>query len=406
MAEQTGQSNHKLETQLLIECSETSLTAQQINQISQILNQPLDWAHIVKIAERNAVLPLVSWNLIQNFNSLLPSGFREDLNNNFQSHVRHNILLTGKLIEVVKLFQSNDTPVMPFKGPLLADQVYGNLALRRYSDLDILVQPDDLEKAVALLLSIGYTPMTDAYWLENIKLCLKQKKDIKFVSKENNIYIELHWRLSKPYFDVPIKPEHLWQQAEIASLGGIQVSTLSFNHLLIYLCLHGSKHAWDRLAWICDVNELIGSRKPVDWEHIFEEAAQLGCENVLGLGLYLVDKFFGLECSNPKWEKIKTDETLQTMAVEVQARIFADELLPLDISKSYLNQLKLKEKRQDRWRLHFYYGNKYLQLIFSPNELDKDKFPLPSRLTPLYYALRPVRLFCNYLGKKNRKLKM
>ncbi len=402
MLQSINQFGHDSEIQLIIECSRTSVTAQQTEQISLVLRQPLDWSYVFKIADRNAVLPLVSWNLIQKFSLLLSPKIKEDLTDYFQQHVRLNIFLTGKMIEIVKLFQSNNVPVMPFKGPLLANQAYGNLALRRYVDLDILVQPEHLEKAIALLQSAEYTPMTDEYWLKNIKLCLKQKKDIKFVSKDKSAYIELHWRLSKSYFNVPIKTEHLWQQAETETLGGIEVSTLSFNHLLIYLCLHGSKHAWDRLAWICDINELINSRKTVDWEHLFKDAARLGCESVLSLGLYLAYEFFNLDFSSPKWEKIKNDKAIKTMAADVRSKLFADELFQFDIGKSYVYQLKLKEKLQDRWRLHFYYNYRYLQIIFSPNELDKDTFNLPPGLTPLYYALRPMRLFFNYFGRQKK----
>lgn len=402
MDRQIAQTDHNLETQILIGCSRTTVLPAQVEQVSTALNQNPDWAYLFKIAERNAVLPLVSSNLIEHFALLLPNEIKNNLTDGFQKQIRYNLFLTGNLIKIVKLLCANDIPVIPFKGPLLANKAYKNLAFRRYIDLDILVQPADLKKTISLLDSLDYTPVTDSYWLENIDLCIKQKKDIKFVNKDNNVYIELHWRLSRPYFDMPVAADYLWRQAETETLAGTEVSTLAFSHLLIYLCLHGTKHAWARLAWICDINELVNSTEPIDWKDIFEEAGKLGCKKILYLGLFLAYEFFGLEIKSSEWEKIKIDETLKLMALQVRARIFADELIQLDISENYAYQLKLKEKFRDRWKLHTYYSYRYLQIVFSPNEIDKELFYLPSLLTPLYYALRPVRLLYNYLGGQKK----
>lgn len=46
---------------------------------------------------------------------------------------------------------------VPLKGPLMAQDLYGDAALREYTDLDVLVGPDDLERAVAVAGRVGWT---------------------------------------------------------------------------------------------------------------------------------------------------------------------------------------------------------------------------------------------------------
>ncbi len=379
-----------------------NIPARQIEQIDNILRQELDWNYIFKVTERNAVTPIVFWNLLRHFNQLLPEEIKETLNREFQEHTRHNMFLTRKLIEIIGFFNSNDIPVLPFKGPLLANQAYGNLALRRFGDLDILLPPKYVEAGIKLLLKNGYTSKFDLSLLDDTNWHLTRKKDIGFISADKNVLLELHWKLSGSHFGVPFEMSRLWQKLETVNLAGVKVNTLSFSDLLVYLCLHGAKHSWERFGWICDINELIGSEKDINWEFVNAEAERLGCKNTLDLGLYLVHEFFDLKVSVPNWQKIENDLTFKEIVADIRARLFASEMVPIVIGDRYLYHLKLKEKFWDRWKLHLHYIFRYLKIIFTPNAVDINLFQLPRWLAPLYLIMRPLRLFCTYIVKPNK----
>jgi hypothetical protein len=44
---------------------------------------------------------------------------------------------------------------VPFKGPALAVQAYGDLSLRQYDDLDLLIHEADVPRAYQLLIANG-----------------------------------------------------------------------------------------------------------------------------------------------------------------------------------------------------------------------------------------------------------
>lgn len=399
MSEQIAQKDHNLENQLIIECSKTKNSASQVEKISHILQQPLDWEYIVKIAEKNCVLPLVSWNLLQNFADSLTGKIADELNIRFRMHTQRNLTLTKKLVDVINLFNSNNIPLISFKGPLLAVQGYENLALRQFNDLDILVPPNHIDAAIDLLISSGFIPMNDLHWFEKKDWYLSRKKDVIFVDEKREYILELHWKLSGAHFAYPIEIEKLWQNIETTELAGVDVNVLHFNDLFIYLCLHGSRHSWERLSWICDLNELINSKSEIDWEQISKDAKRLGCENILGFGLFLVHKFFGTKVEVANWQKITDNQIFKDLSEQIERMLFAEESTHLDITNRYSYHLKLKERPWDRFKLHLHYNLWYLQLIFSPNKLDKETFNLPSAINPVYYVIRPLRLFYTYFIK-------
>lgn len=397
MSVQSNHSNFALESQLIIACAQTTIPAPQVERIDNILRQQLDWKYIFDVSVRNAVNPVVVWNLLRNFNQLLPEEIKKTLNREFQEHTRHNMFLTRKLIDIIGFFNSNDIPILSFKGPLLANHAYGNLALRQFGDLDILLPPKYLEAGIKLLMTNGYTPTSSLSWLYKTNWNMSRKKDVGFISDDKNVLLELHWKLSGSHFAVPFEMSRLWQELETVDLAGIKVNTLSFNDLLIYLCLHGAKHSWERFGWICDINELIRSEKDINWELVNSEAKRLGCENTLALGLCLLNEFFDLEVPTPILQKIENDSTFREIVADIRARLFAPEMISVEMGDRYLYQLKLKEKFWDRWKLHLHYIFWYLKIIFTPNTVDKNLFQLPRWLAPLYLIMRPLRLFYTYV---------
>jgi hypothetical protein len=56
---------------------------------------------------------------------------------------------------------------------------------------------------------------------------------------------------------VSLDPKSLWERLEPIDLVGTAVLGLPLEDVLLFLCLHGFKHGWERVGWICDVTELL-----------------------------------------------------------------------------------------------------------------------------------------------------
>ena len=193
----------------------------------------------------------------------------------------------------------------------------------------------------------------------------------------------------------------LWERLEKIDLGGTSLPSLSFNDLLIYLCLHGSRHAWERLAWVCDVNELIRSEGVIDWDLLAHDARRFGCENVVTLGLRLIRDFFGFEVPpESAFRKSMDDKVYELLVSDIRRQLFSDTSQQIEIADRYIYHLKLKERSSDRLKLHYHYLSWYLRLLVTPNEMDKDVLHFPRFLSPLYYVTRPMRLIYSHLANR------
>ena len=370
--------------------------------IARSLQGPIDWQYIMAVTQRNAVKPLFSSNMLGHFSDHLPPEIMKSITEELQSHVQRNMFLTAKLIELVKLFSANGINALPFKGPLLAIKAYGNPALRRYGDLDVLVKPRHFERAVQILTENGYTPRTSVSWLNKKNWYISRKKDIYFTDESGSINLELHWKLSGSHFGLPREMNGLWDRLIAINVGGTKMPSLSFNDLLIYLCLHGSRHGWERLAWVCDVNELIRSEKDIDWNSVAEDAKRFGCENVVALGLRLTRDLFGLQLpAGSVFNDLMNVEVYDNIVAEIRTALFSDASKQTEIGDRYAYHLKLKERSTDRLKLHYHYLSWYLTLLLTPNEKDRDVMHFPHYLSPLYYVTRPFRLLFSYIGNRS-----
>src|SRR4029079_18015131 len=89
---------------------------------------------------------------------LVPEQVLAQLAIEFRRNTVRNLYLTGELARILKMFADQAIPALPFKGPLLAQQAYGNLGLRVFQDLDLLIRPRDVARTLAMLASEGYSP--------------------------------------------------------------------------------------------------------------------------------------------------------------------------------------------------------------------------------------------------------
>ena len=130
--------------ELLLSCARTRLDNQGVERIEALVREELDWAYLVELAGKHGVMPLLYWNL----HTVCPQAVHKDildlLKRSFHENARRNLFLSGELLELLKLLEGEGIPAIPFKGPVLADFVYGNLALRSIWDLDLLVHKHDV----------------------------------------------------------------------------------------------------------------------------------------------------------------------------------------------------------------------------------------------------------------------
>ena len=389
------------EAEIILLCSRSVLDESQKARVRSRLLEPFDPDYFFELAFRHGVLPLVCNNLLLHFSFDLDEQTKLRAGEFCRQHALRNMSMTGILLEIVSALDAVGIPSVPFKGPTLAQRVYKSIALRQFLDLDILVLPRHFERAVKVLLESGYEALPNSDLTTREILRINRRKDVSLVHPTSNVRIELHWKLSGSYFSMPLQLSHLWSRMDKTQLGGMPISTLPFDDLFVYLCVHAARHGFERLEWVCDLNELIQSEEGVDWSRVRHHARIHGCERALELSLFLVFDLFGTRPDYPDFDRIERDELLLKTVRKLRGRMFNETQGANGIGDWYGYHLLLKEKRRDRVKLHLFYLAWYLKLIFRPNSADETAFHLPTPFYPLYFVLRPARLLFNYLANQN-----
>jgi hypothetical protein len=187
--------------------------------------------------------------------------------------------------------EENGIPALAIKGPVLSQMIHGDVTQRQYSDLDILIDPDNLYRAVELLCANGFIPEQPIKFLKN-QMLLKTAKDFVVFNEKQSVHIEIHWRL----FD-----GRLFKKSNIAIfrdspyaciIQGNSICTLDKEVQVLYLLLHGSKHMWERIEWVADIDRLVRNDETINWEQILRWAEVMEILPMVYLGIMVCNQMF------------------------------------------------------------------------------------------------------------------
>ena len=367
----------------LISCCQTEPDFKDI--ASQLKELP-DTKKIIVLASRHGILPLV-YKTLRHSKLDLNTNLLTELKSRYMHISQKNMLMTAELIKTMKLFKENNIEALAFKGPTLAQLAYGDITLRQYGDLDILIDKTQLVFANKILQKNGYTLLYPQKVLTS-KTCLGILIDVGYL--HNNVHIELHWKL--------LQSKHAGKNA-LAKPGDfkkeVTINTYTLNALanellLVYLCLHGSKHAWERIEWICDIDRLIRSQD-FDWIKAVQIADASQLKRAFYLGLTLTHSFFNTPLPEYILKEIHISDTdILKEATIVQLNTASDITNDfIQNKKIFFYQLGLFGSVWDRilFIIHSF-------LHISP--ADCMTYTLPEALKFLYIVLRPVRLASSY----------
>jgi hypothetical protein len=203
--------------------------------------------------------------------------------------------LVSRLLELKELLDSEGISILPLKGPVLAQALYGDVSQRHMRDLDVLVNEDDLQKALKALQASGYKrkfpkkELTGKQW----NTYLKHQYDVGLIHNEHGTLLELHTRISYPALLGGMEQLITSEQISI-DLAGRPVPCLSSEAAFLYLAVHGAHHLFFRLFWLRDLKEAL-NRWDLDHARVISLAEQMDIERILGIGLTLAAYFTGMK---------------------------------------------------------------------------------------------------------------
>jgi hypothetical protein len=386
---------------MLIACARQHLRVEDSSSFEMAANDPsLDWDLLIQTASDHGVIPLLHRTLSR-LGAPCPGQVKAAIAQRAQANGRRNLMLLHELLGLISAMQARGIRVMPYKGPLLALSAYGDPSLRQCGDLDILVPQADIPAAREILESRGYALSLemDAH-AEQEYVASPHEYDFPYIRKDPPVMVELHWNIVGRFFSFAPDPIELWQRGTDRNIGAANVRMLDPHDMLLILAAHGTKHFWSRLTWICDIAQFIKTNgSAIDWDRLIERAEAFDARGMLILAVLLAHEVLGIELPAAIQRIAGASERRQ--ARELHERLFADsdhrDSVPkgarMQLTDGGLLQSLLFQARIRSWT----HALRYLfHRALTPNHVDRSWLRLPRRLAPLYYLVRPLRLFSTY----------
>lgn len=374
----TSTTNLPPEARLLLRLARTTIDEGPIP-------ETLDWDHFVQLALRLKVVPLVYRQLETRS---INTDVIERIRGLYYSNALRNDSLTDALCDVLRLLGDHGIRAIPFKGPILAASVYGDLGLRQFSDLDILIEKRDARKCAELLQTIGYRSEHGLSAEQRDSLLAIECEEM-FIRDDGPTYLDLHWNFAPRYFGLPLDANGIRSRALSVTLKDTPTLTFAPEDLVLTLCVNAAKEFWERLSLVCDIAEAIRANPSLDWNRVAREASASGTGRILRVSLLLANDL--LDATSPLLNNARADERAVVLARDIAQGLFAI-ASQLGSVSSFLRPVAALDSFGARLRFR-------LRLALTPTHEDWKSVRFPRALSFMYYLTRPMRLAKKYVLK-------
>ena len=431
------------EFDLLISCCANSSRADRIR---EILSGSLDWEQLLRLVDHHRVVPQV-YGALSALPHLIPAQRLGALRSRYQDNARKALWFTAELLRILDHLDSAGIQALPFKGPVLAQALYGAVTEREFNDLDLLIRPADVPKAKAALLALGHSHGPDLRPQEEADY-ISSGCGYVFHTPAGRDLIDLQWRIAPRFYSIDFDVADFFDRADEIELEGVTTQcrtkkwneasrdwnecswnsreaaadrsprrkpwvesetlpspsgakdtsqtslnrqrTLCDEDLLLVLCVHAAKHVWIQLSWLCDIAQLAKSQQ-LDWNAIHNEARRLGIERIVTLNLLLAHKLLGAAIQPQIQKRLQDDPSTTILADEIQRIIERSTHYDTESIPYFRLMMQLRERWQDRARFLW-------RLVSTPSVSEWSAVRFPRSLHPLYRVVRVSRLVKRLAG--------
>lgn len=378
-----------IELDLILACCGQDADGHLSARMQQILRHGVDWQRLAELAQQHGVVPLI-YRRLSTAMDVRQSASLEQLRRQDNDNTHRALWLTLELLNIHRHLEARGLEVLPYKGPMLAETLYGNVALRQFTDLDFLIRSPDLPGIKAALAELGYEPglrLTKAAERDY----LKSGYEYTFDGARGRNLLEIKWQMLPRFYSISFDVSDFFERSALIALEGQKLRTLCDQDLMLVLCVHAAKHAWRQLSWLCDIVQLARSRS-LDWLALRAEAERLGVMRIVAVTFLLAHQLLG---ARPAEELRLGDEAeAKALVQRIVPLIVAEEELDAESVAYFLLMMELRERRRDR--MSFWW-----RLCVTPSAGEWAAVRLPGPLFPLYRVVRVCRLAGKLLSARS-----
>lgn len=357
----------------------------------------VDWSRFMALATNHHLLPLVL-RALKNMPEFVPADGLGRLRACQTAIAAYNLRAAATLRRLQERLAAEGIPLVPIKGPALAWLAYGDVALRQFEDLDLIVRRDELLRAVAVFEHEGFR-------LRELAAGADRRGFLETLQ---------NWSLEKPGFPpLDLKPVLIshalcgpasadFMEADCRPLPDAAAAGLRAPGpaaMLLAVCLDGANEMWVKLSAVADVGALLAQQADVDWTGFLEEAKRSGQRRSLLVGAGLAEILLDVKLPEAFRTGLAGDPSARRLASEVAGRLRSEAPRQDIVFRQTVFALLTRERWRDRWRF-------IRRLLFVPGAYEFTRWAWPRALRPFHALARPWRLAWTVVVRGGRSIRL
>jgi len=282
------------EDKLILSSIKINPSISELEQIDNLILEAKDWDYLIKTVIDRGIAPLLFKKLPSLKNrSLIPDIVQAKLQQTYYITISRGTLLLNYFQHIAKAFSNQGIPVVVLKGVYLSENLYHDIGLRQFSDIDLLVHEEDGERCLDILRNLGYRAVSALKLSEFVN---SQFDTVHYTPMVlNGVSIEIHIKLHRKGEKYNLLTSELWKNAVAVTVNKCNVLALEINDLLIHLCVHLDKHFQvGKVQFTClsDITNVLNENEAgFDWGTFTASSQLYQSEEVVFKYIVLVNKY-------------------------------------------------------------------------------------------------------------------
>jgi len=346
----------------------------------QIIREDIDWNLFLSYALHHRLFPRIYLKIKDIESPKISLSVKEKLAFLYKRNTLQMLKLSGEMSRVNKLLAEKNIKTLFLKGPVVAQDLYGDISLRTSSDLDFLIPINQLDNAERLLVEQGYEK--DDYIETVLNDWRFRHHHVTYFHPQKQLKLEIHWRLH-PGPGKETSFHDLWKRKRESVAMGSPIYYLGKEDLFHYLVIHGARHGWSRLRWLDDIQQIV--KQPLNWDLVYKLSKTNHHLHIVGQALILSSQLLNVKISDEMRRFVGREKSysLAQDAIFYLERMVNLHTYPLPADVANFHQ------RHSISLMSLHQKALYLCSLLYPFPEDAEVLPLPKKMHFLYFPLRP-----------------
>lgn len=385
-------SDINIELQVLIRAGEAALDKAKKPLLGEWLKgKNIDWEKVYQLACVHQIRPLLLRGVSGVQNADMPSNVLQKLKVDCFRISARSLANTNEMLRLLEIYKQQGILAVPYKGAYLANQYFGDFGLREFSDIDLFVNEEDIDRIKKVMNREEYKPESDIkpnqekmffyYWCE-------YNFDLRGDNGNRLYHVEPHFRSNDKVYDLELTLNDFKNDiTDIAFLGKNIFTLTNEAHLILTTTNHGLNEGWTSLKYLFDLYQILQKDAPtLDCESLKVSFNKLHILPTFLVGYSMLNALFGIEIPQPLQNLVEQDKIKQLTEQRLYKLVRYNQLGLDSQWNKFMYNVKCRTNLISQLKMIYFQ-------FAAPGKAELDIISLPSWLSFMYLFIRPIRVF-------------